>query len=106
MLLYILSFPPLDLQNIETIPVLQIVRKGNRDNMGIISHILHQNIFCDPPLEPFHRDGPNEGSQYMFLLRNKKNYYPLLMWGHNICSRLQIRRSNIDNSEIIFLISQ
>ena len=33
------------------ITVLQI-KKGNRDNLGIISHILHKNIFCDPSLEP------------------------------------------------------
>ena len=47
--------------------------KGQRDNLGIIVHILHINIFCDPSLEPSRRDGSNEGSQYMFFLRNKKN---------------------------------
>ena len=62
--------------------VLQI-RRGNRDNLGIISHIFHKNILCDPSLEPSHRDGSNEGSQYMFSLRNKKTFlnypkYPLL----------------------------
>ena len=33
---------------------------------------LHKNIFCEPSLEPSHRDGSNEGSQHMFSLRNKK----------------------------------
>ena len=60
--------------------VLQI-RRGNRDNLGIISYIF--KTFCDPSLEPPHGDSFNEGSQHMFLLRNKKNIfecpqYPLL----------------------------
>ena len=42
--------------------------RGNRDNLGIISNILHKYTFCDPSL------GANEGSQHMFSLRNKKNY--------------------------------
>ena len=60
------------------------IRRGNRDNLGINVIFLHKNIFCDPPLEPSHQDGFNEGSQHTFLLRNKKklslNYpnYPLL----------------------------
>ena len=53
--------------------VLQI-RRGNRDNLGIISHVFQKNIFCDPPLEPSRLEGSNEGSQHMFSLRNKKNY--------------------------------
>ena len=48
--------------------------RGNRDNLGIISHISSLNIFRDPSLEPSPRDGSNEGSQHMFSLRNKKNY--------------------------------
>ena len=27
-------------------------RKGNRDNLGIIFHFFHKNIFFDPSLEP------------------------------------------------------
>ena len=54
------------------VSVLQI-RSGNRDNLGIISHFLHKYILCDPSLEPSRRDGSNEGSQYMFSMRNKKN---------------------------------
>ena len=50
--------------------VLQI-RRGNWDNLGII---FHENIRCDPPLDPSHRDISNKGSQHMFLLRNNKNY--------------------------------
>ena len=37
--------------------------RGNRDNIWIISHISPQNIFCDPSLELFRRDGFNEGSE-------------------------------------------
>ena len=40
----------------------------------LLAKFLHKNIFCDPSLEPSRRDGSNEGSQHMFLLRNKKNY--------------------------------
>ena len=47
--------------------VLQI-RRSNRGNLGIISHISP----CNPSLEPSWRDGSNEGSQHMFSLRNKK----------------------------------
>ena len=58
-------------------PVLQI-RKVKRDNLGIFSHIPPKKyIFCDPPLEPSRRDGSNEGSQHMFLLRNKKIIFEL-----------------------------
>ena len=39
-----------------------IKRRGNRGNLRIISHISAKNIFCDPSLEPSHRDGSNEGS--------------------------------------------
>ena len=45
----------------QPITVLQI-RRGNRNNLGIINHILHKNIFCDPSLEPSRRDGSNDGS--------------------------------------------
>ena len=41
--------------------------------------ILHKNIFCDSSLEPSRRDGSNEGSQYMFSLRNKKNYFLIIL---------------------------
>ena len=42
------------------------VRRGNRDNLGIIT-IFHKNIFCDPSLEPSHLDSSNEGSQHVFV---------------------------------------
>ena len=35
---------------------------------------VHKNMFCDPSLAPSCQDGSNEGSQYIFSLRNKKNY--------------------------------
>ena len=50
------------------------IRRGNRDNLGIISHISHKSIVCDPSLELSYRDGSNEGSQHMFSLQNKENY--------------------------------
>ena len=49
-------------------------KRGNRDNLGIISIFLHKNIFSDPSLEPSHSDSSNKGSQHMFSLKNKKNY--------------------------------
>ena len=59
---------------VQTKTVLQI-RRSNKDNLGIIIHIFfYKNIFCDPSLEPSDRDGSNDGSQHMFLLKNKKNY--------------------------------
>ena len=59
---------------------------------------LNKNIFCDPSLELFRRDGSKEGSQHMFSLRNKKKLslnYPqysllsvaLLELFKNSCSR-------------------
>ena len=58
----------------ELAAVLQI-RKGNRDNFGIFIHIFHKkNHICDPSLEQSRREGSNEGSQHMFILRNKKNH--------------------------------
>ena len=59
--------------------VLQI-KRSSRDNLEIIIPMFpKKNIFFDPSLEPSHRDGSNEGSQYMFSLRNKKKlslHYP------------------------------
>ena len=39
---------------------------GFQDNFQKIFFYI-ENIFCDPTLEPSHRDGFNEGSQYMFV---------------------------------------
>ena len=61
-------------QHYKRYAVLQI-RRDNRDNLGIISQISPENIFSNPSLEPSRRDGSNEGSQYMFSLRNKKKYF-------------------------------
>ena len=51
--------------------VLQI-RRGKRDNLGIIFHITPLKHMLRPSLEPSRRDGSNEVSQHMFSLRNKK----------------------------------
>ena len=53
--------------------VLQI-RRGKRDNLGIIFHIPPLKLLTDTSVELSRRDGFNEGSQHMFSLRNKKNY--------------------------------
>ena len=54
-------------------------KKGVWDTLGKISHSLHQNIFCDPSLEPSHQDSSNEGSQCMFLWRNEKNHLLIIL---------------------------
>ena len=33
---------------------------------------------CDPASEPSQRDGSDEGSQHMVLMRNKKNYQQII----------------------------
>ena len=56
---------------------------GKKDLLGIILHTTPLNIYCDPSVEPSHRDGSDEGSQQMFLLRKKEklslnfSQYPL-----------------------------
>ena len=60
----------------------QVYSVQYRDNLAMF---LHNNIFCDPPLELSCQDSPNKGSQHMFSLRNKKNYLwiiliPPLIW--------------------------
>ena len=52
--------------------VLQIW-KGNKELRGNCLYFLIKIIRCDPSLEPSHGDGSNEGSQYMFILRKKRN---------------------------------
>ena len=39
---------------------------GIEDNSKIFFLFLNENICCDPSLEPFQRDGSNDGSQIMF----------------------------------------
>ena len=58
--------------NFQIMAVLQI-RRGNWDNLKIIlSTFLHENIFYDSSFELSLRDGSNEGSQHMLMLKNKK----------------------------------
>ena len=56
------------------------IRRGKRDNLGIIFNITHLKcMLCDPSSENICCDSSfitcNEGSQHMFSLRNKKNYF-------------------------------
>ena len=89
----------IQLEKTET--VLQI-RRGNRDNLGIISIFFHKNISCDPPLEPSHRDGSNDGSQHMFSLRNKKIIFDLFSIPPFIWSSAEKKRTAVDqHSEIL-----
>ena len=43
------------------------IRGGIKDNSKIIFLLLHENVCCDPSLEPSQRDDSNDGSQNMFL---------------------------------------
>ena len=59
------------------------IRRGKRDNLGIIFHISPLKICCDSSLEPSCQDGSNEGSQHVFVEKQEKislNHpqYPLL----------------------------
>ena len=54
-----------------------LIRRDNSDNLGIISHIFSTKTYFmahhyDLSLEPSCRDANDEGSQHIFLLRNKK----------------------------------
>ena len=46
---------------------------GIEDNSKILN--FHENIYCDPSLEPPRRDGSNDGSlnMFFFLWRNMEN---------------------------------
>ena len=35
----------------------------------------NENIYCDPSLEPSHRDSSNEGSQHVFIEKSRKNFF-------------------------------
>ena len=48
-----------------------------RDNVLLI---LHKNICNYPSSEPSRRDGSDEGSQHMVLMRNKKKYHQILSY--------------------------
>ena len=58
--------------------VLQI-RRGNRDYLGIISHVSPEKHILWPIIRTVSRDGSNGGSQHMFSLRNKKNYLWIIL---------------------------
>ena len=50
------------------------IRGAIYDNSKIIFLFLNENICCDPSLEPSQRDGPNDGSQNVFLWRNMASF--------------------------------
>ena len=53
------------------------IKRGKTDNLGTIFHITPlKHVVIS--LELSHRDGSNEGSQHMFLPRNKKNYFLII----------------------------
>ena len=47
--------------------------EGQRDDLGMVSVLLHKNMCCDPSLEPSRRGGSNEGPQH-FLFGDGKDY--------------------------------
>ena len=47
--------------------------KDNSKIMFLYTY-LNENIHCDPSSETSRRDGSSEGSQCMFLQKNKENY--------------------------------
>ena len=69
-------------------PELQIFRRADRDNFGIlIIHISPKNLFCDPSLELSYQDGSK------------------LIRGHNICFHGEIRKitpEKFSNPHLIF----
>ena len=52
------------------------IRRGKRDNLGTIFHITPLKRMLRPIIKTVstRRDGSNERSQHMFLLKNKKKY--------------------------------
>ena len=58
---------------------------GQRDDLGMVSMLLHKNMCCDPSLEPSRRGGSNEGPQHIFCLEMGEIIFelfsiPLLIW--------------------------
>ena len=51
------------------------LKRGNRDNLGIIFSFFYEYILCDPSLELSRQDNSNEALQHIFSFRNKKNYF-------------------------------
>ena len=46
-----------------------LIRRGNRDNLGIIFPFFNKNVCFDPSLEPSQPDSFNMGSQHMVTRR-------------------------------------
>ena len=65
-------------------------------------------MFCDPSLEPSHRDGSNEGiTTHVFADKYEKLplNYPQYPFSSGALSKLQIRWGVDDDSDIFSLIS-
>ena len=77
------------------------IGRGKRDNLGKFSILLLLKVYCNPSLEPSHRDSSNEGSQHMFSLRNKEKLcfnnlqYPLLFGALVSCVNLRRLQQSI-----------
>ena len=60
--------------------------EDQRDDLGMVSVLLCENVCCDPSLEPSRRDGSNEGPQHIFFCWEMGEIIfdlssiPLLIW--------------------------
>ena len=76
-------------------------RDNPKDNSKIIFFIyLNENIHCDPSSETSRRDDSNEGSQCMFLRKNKENYLLIISvtpsyLEHCICITVPVLLSSV-----------
>ena len=64
--------------------------------------IRGEKIFCDPSSEPSHQDNSDEGSQYMFSMRYKKNYPSIIIKYSSYLELCHIHVATKDN----FLMTQ
>ena len=55
------------------------IRRGSRDNLGIILMFLHKNIYCDPTLELSREDSSFEGYNVYFVEKQEKNLQIILV---------------------------
>lgn len=82
---------------------------GQRDDLGMVSVLLHENMCCDPSLEPSRRGGSNEGPQHIFCLEMGEIIFelssiPLLIWGSGRAFMLfSFRHLNNNNKNTLLL---
>ena len=65
--------------------------------------ILYRNICCDPSSEPSRRDGSDEGSQHMVLMKNKKKYHQILPLIYSSDNSIFLFLSTFDHVTFIFV---